>query len=228
MVKNKNIFIIAAIVTLMLLVSIYSFNTFLNVQRERAIIDRMEQVLDEYQELQTLSLMSNVFGRDMTCISLENSLRHMDRTLWETGVKIDKYRQATEEFFEDPFYLQQKTRFNRNEVLYLSMLQEMKEWCTFNQTTVLFFYKKKEDCPNCDEQSFVLTDLNKEMDEELAIFSFDSDLQLPSIQTLELFYNITQKRYPCTVIEEEVICGLQNRRQMKEALCDYGKVTDCS
>jgi len=226
MVTNKGIFITAAIITVMLFISIYSFNLFLNTQRERIIIDRMEQVLDEYQELQALSLMSDVFGKEMTCLSLKSRLSHMDKTLWDTGVKIDRYREVTEKFITDPFYLNQKRKFNRNEIIYFSMLQNMKQWCEFNQTTILYFYKKKEDCPDCDAQAFVLTDLNREIDSEIAIFSFDSDLELPSIKILELFYDI--KSYPCIVVENNTYCGLHNKNEMIDILCGYKNISLCS
>ena len=226
MVADKKIFIVAAVITIMLFISIYSFNLFLNTQRERVVIERMEQVLDEYQEIQTLSLMSDVFGKEMTCLSLEKRLAHMDKTLWETGVKIDKYREVTKKFITDPFYLDQKRKFNRNEVLYLSMLKEMKDWCEFNQTIILYFYKKKEFCPDCDGQAFVLTDLNKEINDEIAIFSFDSDLELPCVSTLELFYNITS--YPCLVIEDNTYCELFDKDQLIDLLCGYRDLSLCS
>lgn len=226
MVTNKGIFIAAAIITVMLFISIYSFNMFLNTQRERVVIDKMEEVLDEYQELQVLSLMSDVFGKEMTCLSLESRLAHMDKTLWDAGVKIDRYREVTEKFVTDPFYIDQKRKFNRNEIIYLSMLKEMKDWCEFNQTIILFFYKKKEDCPDCDAQSFVLTNLNKEIGDEIAIFSFDSDLQLSSVKTLELFYNITS--YPCLAIEDSVYCGLHNKNNLVDLLCEHKDISLCS
>ena len=223
MVKSRKIFVIAAIITLMLFVSVYSLNLFLNGQRERVVIERMEDVLEEYQEIQALSLMSDVFGKEMTCLSLESRLAHMDKTLWDTGVKIDRYREATEKFITDPFYLEQKKKFNRNEIVYFSLLQNMKQWCTFNQTTILYFYKKKEFCPDCDAQAFVLTDLNREIDPEIAIFSFDSDLGLPSIRTLELFYKVDS--YPCTVIEDIAYCGLHDKDEMEELLCENGNIS---
>jgi hypothetical protein len=225
MVTNKGIFIIAAVITIMLFVSIYSFNLFLNTQRERVVIEKMEDVLEEYQEIQALSLMSDVFGKEMTCLSLESRLTQMDKTLWDTGIKIDKYREVTERFITDPFYIDQKKKFNRNEIIYFSLLQNMKQWCTFNQTTILYFYKKKEECPGCDTQAFVLTDLNKEIDPEIAIFSFDSDLELPSINTLERFYNIDS--YPCIVIENSTYCGLHNKNKMINLLCDHGDISLC-
>ena len=226
MVANKGIFITAAIITVMLFISIYSFNMFLNTQRERVVIERMEQVIDEYQEIQALSLMSDVFGKEMTCLSLEKRLAHMDKTLWDTGIKIDRYREVTEKFIIDPFYLNQKKKFNRNEVIYLSMLKGMKDWCEFNQTVILYFYKKKEYCPDCDDQAFVLTDLNKEIDSEIAIFSFDSNLELPSIDTLELFYSIDS--YPCIVIEDDTYCSLHDKNQLTARLCDYRNLSICS
>ncbi|MAE43331.1 hypothetical protein CMO93_06150 [Candidatus Woesearchaeota archaeon] len=223
---NKKIFVTAAIITLILFISIYSLNFFLNSQREKIVIDKMEDILDEYQEIQVLSLMSDVFGSEMSCLSLESTLAHLDRTLWDTGIKIDRYREATEGFLTDPFYLKQKRKFNRNEVLYFSMLKEMKDWCEFNRTVILFFYKKKEDCPDCDAQSFVLTDINKEIGPEIALFSFDSDLDLPSIKTLGLFYKITS--YPCIVIEDETHCGLYDKGQLTDLLCDYKDLSLCS
>ena len=225
MVSNKGIFIAAAVITLMLFISIYSLNFFLSSQREQAVLDRMEDIIDSYQEIQTLALMSDVFGQEMTCLSLESSLIHMDKTLWDTGLKIDKYRKATEKFITDPFYIKQKKKFNRNEVVYYSMLQNMKQWCEFNQTTILYFYKKKEFCPDCDAQAFVLTDLNKQIDPEVAIFSFDSDLDLPSVNTLETFYNIS--KYPCIVIEGNTYCGLHNKNELIDTICEHKNISLC-
>lgn len=219
MVIKKNIFVYAAIITVLLLLLIYWLNFYFNSLREDAVVDRMEEILDEYQEIQALSLMNDVFGGNITCLSLENTLSYMDKTLWDTGVKIDRYREATEQFSIDPFYQDQKRKFNRNEIIYFSMLKRMKEQCQFNQTVILYFYKKKEDCPDCDAQAFVLTDLNREIDPEIAIFSFDSNLDLASTRTLGLFYNITD--FPCIVVEENAYCGLKDKNQIVDILCGY-------
>ena len=149
----------------------------------------------------------------------------MDRTLWDTGIKIDNYREVTEKFSTDPFYQDQKRKFNRNEVIYFSMLKSMKKQCDFNQTTILYFYKKKEDCPDCDAQAFVLTDLNNEIDSEIAIFSFDSNLDLASVKTLELFYDITS--FPCIIVEDYTYCGLKDKNQIVDILCEHKDHSIC-
>ena len=225
MAINKHIFFYAALITMLLFISIYSLNGYLNAKREKEVVDRMQDILDEYQEVQTLSLMSDVFGKEMTCLTSENTLSQLDKTLWDTGVRIDRYRQATENFVTDPFYLEQKIKFNRNEVTYFSMFQKMKEACNVNQTVISFFYKKKESCRDCDAQSFVLTDINREIDNEIAIFSFDTDLELPTIKSLEIFFNVTS--FPCIVIEGNTYCGLKDKNAVTDIICKYRHHSIC-
>lgn len=223
---RRSIFLTAFLLTTLLFLTIFSFNLYLSRERERAVLDNMDAILEEYEELQALTLLSELFDDDTGCIAMGSRLSHMDRTLWDAGIKIDKYRTVTEEFMSDPFYLEQKRKFNRNEVRYFSMLKEMQERCVVNQTVLLYFYKRKEECADCDAQSFVLTDMNRELDEELSIFSFDVDLELPSISVLRQFYNVTE--YPCMVIEDGLHCGLHNKNQLTDVLCAYNNLSICS
>ena len=169
MVKKRILFV-GFLITLLIFITIYFTNIILNKQREDAIDERMTSLIENYEEMQTLSMMSNLFGEEGTCLIMQAQLLNMNKEIWETGRKIDQYRTITEEFMDDPFYLEQKRRFNLNEALYFSLLEQMKKSCEVNQTTLLFFYQKKENCPDCDAQSFVLTDIRHEFDEELAIF----------------------------------------------------------
>jgi hypothetical protein len=225
MVK-RSIFLTGFLLTVLLFLIILSFNLYLSRERERAVLDKMDEILEEYEELQALTLLADLFDEESGCIAMASRLSHMDRTLWDAGIKIDRYRTITEEFMDDPFYLEQKRKFNRNEVRYFSMLKEMKQRCVVNQTVLLYFYKRKEECADCDAQSFVLTDMNREIDEELSIFSFDADLELPSISVLTQFYNVTD--YPCMVIEDGTYCGLRDKRMMTDVLCQGRNLSICS
>lgn len=206
---NKKLFIVAGFITILLFILIYSLNIFISVQREDLLTDKMDIIIDEYEEMQTLSLMSDVFGKDATCLAMRDLMGQMDKSLWDLGTKIDKYRRLTEEYMSDPFYLEQKKKFNRREALYYTLLKETKTWCDVDAVTILFFYRKSEDCPDCDAMSFVLTDLRKNVDMDFGLFSFDADLDLSSINTLVDYYNVTS--YPCVVIEENTRCGLYNK-----------------
>lgn len=202
----------------------------MNNKREETVIKRMDQMVEEYEDIQTLLLMSEFFGEEATCVALESILANMNKEIWNLGSKLDSYRQVTEEFMEDPFYQDQKKRFNRREVLYFSVLKKMKDMCKLNQTVVSFFYRKKEFCSDCDAQSFVLSDLKRNLekikkDEEVPMFSFDVDTNLPSINLLTTFYNITN--YPCIVIEDKPYCKLHNKKQLISLLCKESTLPIC-
>lgn len=224
-IKNKPILIIAFLITLLIFISIYFSNLLLHKEREDVIEERMAAFIENYQDVQTLSLMSDVFGEEVTCLAMEAQVLSMNNELWETGTKIDQYRARTEEFMDDPFFLEQKKIFNRNEVLYFSMIKGMEEWCEVNQTSILFFYKKKEECVDCDAQAFVLTDIKHELGNEVAIFSFDQDVALAPVAILAEYYNVTT--YPCTVIGEETYCGVYSKEEILKILCQEKDFSIC-
>ena len=223
MAIRKSVFVISFLVTVIILMSVIFSNMFLSEEREEAVVERMNDIVNEYEEMQTLFFMSEFFGEEATCVALESMLSSMNEELWDLGVKIDSYRQVTEEFTRSPFYVDQKTEFNRRAVLYYSMLRRMKEMCDVNQTIMSYFYKKKEDCPDCDEQSFVLTDIrhdleDKDMSQSLALFSFDANIDIPSLQLLTRYYNISE--YPCLLIGDSVHCGLYRKDDVLDLLCN--------
>ena len=227
---NKKIFLIGLLITSILFISILFFNSLANNKREKEVLERMNSVVGEYENIQTLIFMSEIFGEDSTCVGLQSTLSTMDKGLWDLGIKIDLYRQVTENFMQDPFYVQQKTEFNRKEVLYFAMLKKMKDMCKINQTIVSYFYKKKEECPDCDSQSFVLADIKRDLErlnkeDELAIFSFDTDLNLSSVNLLTRVYNITS--YPSIVLGNTTYSGLYNKKEATRLFCKERKLPIC-
>ncbi len=226
MVKNVKILLFALLITFLIFISIYFSNILLNKKREEVILERMDTVIENYEDMQTLSVMSDVFGEEVTCLSMNAQILSMNKELWDTGRKIDQYREVTEQFMNDPFYLEQKRRFNRNQVLYFSMLKRMNDWCEVNQSVILYFYKKKEECPDCDAQAFVLTDIKNDLNQEIAIFSFDSDLALAPVTILAQYYNVTT--YPCIIVDEIPYCGLYDKKMMMEIFCASKNLSTCS
>ena len=103
--------------------------------------------------------------------------------------------------------------------------------CGFDYTIVSYFYRKKEFCPDCDAQSFVLSDIKKDLedlerDEELLIFSFDADLELPAVNILIRHYNITE--YPSIIIDDRPYTGLYKKNGLKKMLCKDNNLSICA
>ena len=230
MEMNVRLMVLSLIITLLVFFGVFFASGVFSDKRETAVIDKMDRVIKRYEDMQTIMFMSSIMGENATCPALKAGLSEMNKDLWDLGNKIDNYRQATEQFHKDPFYLNQKREFNRQEVLYLMMLRKMKDTCGINQTIVSFFFKRKEDCPDCDAQAFVLTDIKKDSEkfskkDEIAIFSFDVDTNLTTVNLLTLYYNITE--YPCSVIESGTYCGLRNKKELLNALCKNSSLSVC-
>jgi len=205
---KKSVFLIAFLITAFLLITILFLGNILNSQRKTAVEDKMT-IISDLNDVQTYSLLSSVYGEKLACLAFNSKLAAWDQTLWKLGVKLEQYRVATEEFAKDPFYLQQKTTFNENEVLYMAFLTKAKKECNLSQTVISFYYKKAEVCPKCDDQSFVLSDIKRELGDGVSIFSYDDDLNITSISLLQKYYDI--KEYPCVVINEKPFCGIRDK-----------------
>jgi hypothetical protein len=216
---KPRIFLIALIITLFLLSTTLLIGSVFNNKRYAYIDAQFNKMYNNFNEMQTFFLMADTYGDKMACIAFEKRMSEMDKFLWDLGKKIDQYREASEEFQKDPYYLKQKAAFNENELYYLMMLKKLKERCSYHQAIILFFYKNAKECNKCDDQSFVLTDINKDIDKEVAIFSFDMDLNLSSLEVLAKYYNVS--KYPCTVINDHPFCGMQDKNFILKRICDY-------
>jgi hypothetical protein len=214
---SRWVFAKAFVITVLVMVIIYSVNVFLNSKREISVAADMDETVETLQEMEALTQLMHEFGENSTCLTLKTQLQLLDKQTWRLGDKIEDYRKLTQEYMSDPYYLQQKRKFNRQEVLYLSLLGQIRQKCDINQTVILYFYRSVEECDKCDDQAFVLTHLNQRIDPELAIFSFDHDLDIPSVNVLENVYNVTS--YPCIVVEGETYCGIRGTQEVEGYLC---------
>jgi len=215
MAMKKNLFLIAFLITVCLLSVILIIGNFMNNSRKTYVSDQM-QIITDVSELQTYSLMTDVYGDKMACVAFKQKLQQWDKSLWDLGLKLETYRTATEEFEKDQFYLDQKKKFNENEVLYLMFLTKVKKECQLNQDIISFFYQNSYDCKKCDDQSFILTDIKQDLGEHVSIFSFDADLNITNTKILMDYYDI--KQLPCIVINEEKYCGIQDKKFILQKL----------
>lgn len=214
---GTTIFVVALVITVFLLLTVVLLGALLDKRREEYIDTNVQKLYNELSEMQTFFLMAEVFGDEMACVAFRSKLQDMDQTIWNLGRKIDQYRIASEEFRTNPYYLEQKKIFNENELFYLILLKQMKDRCNYSQAIVLFFYQNSDDCKKCDDQSFVLTDINKDIEDEISIFSFDMDLNLTTLKVLSDYYRIDQ--LPCVIVEDTKMCGMQDKKTIMKEIC---------
>ena len=217
MTLDRKLYLLAFLITSFLLASLFAIGAVFNTRRESRINSMVDEAYGNLRDMQTFMLMTDVYGTEMGCLAAQSKLQQLDQSIWDLGVRIDRYRVATEEFQRDSFYLDQKKVFNENEFLYLLLVSQLKRNCAQNSSVVLFFYRDSHTCPKCDDQSFVLSDIKRDAEDQVLIFSFDMDLGLTTLNLLAEYYGLDA--YPCLVIGEQRHCGMQDREFIVQQLC---------
>lgn len=213
---KKSVFLIAFLITAFLLSSILLIGSLMNNERKGYVQDQMT-IIKDMNDIQSYSLMSDVYGNKIACLALKKKLKDWDASLWDLGMKLEQYRVASEEFQKDPFYKEQKKIFNENQLLYLLFLTKIKKECDIEQSIVTFFYQNSADCRKCDDQSFVLSDVKRAVKDEVSIFSFDMDLNISNVKLLSEYYEVDQ--LPCVIVDEHKTCGIQSKEFILDQMC---------
>ena len=222
---DKKLFFIAFLITITLFFVILVVTSVMNNERQGIIDERTDLLLSEYKDMETINLLSEIYGEEFFCIGLKKKLEELDKYLWDTGSKIENYQDASSTFVKDQSYVKQKKTFNQNEIYYLALFKNFQKKCNWSNKVIFYFYRNSKDCPDCDAQSFVLTDIKQSLDQDVAIFSFDMDLGLSSLESLNDYYKI--KEYPCVIVDEKAYCGLRDKKEILEILCQGFNIDYC-
>lgn len=94
------------------------------------------------------------------------------------------------------------------------LVSELGQRCNFKPVTVIYFYSNK-DCPDCEKQGYVLTAL-REKYPALRIYSFDADLELSAIKTLQIISDVPST-FPTLVIDKKVYTGFKSIEDIEKA-----------
>ena len=102
------------------------------------------------------------------------------------------------------------------------LTKELSNRCDVKPVTVLYFYTN--DCAECTKQGYVLTAL-REKYPQLRIYSFDSNLDLSAIKTLEAINKVPDTR-PTLVIGDDVYAGFKSIDEIQTVLAPELKKLD--
>jgi hypothetical protein len=96
---------------------------------------------------------------------------------------------------------------------------ELSQKCSFKPIHILYFYKN--DCADCEKQGYALTAL-REKYPELRVYSFDADLDLSAIATLETIYKVSSD-LPALVINEKLYTDYQSIETIEKLIPELKK-----
>lgn len=101
--------------------------------------------------------------------------------------------------------------------------QRIAEKCDRQPISVLYFYSNEGDCPECQREGYVLTDLRQDHP-ELRVYAFDTNLNLSAIDTLKSMFDL-KDRLPAIVINGEAYYGFQSRARLENLLPELEPAT---
>ncbi|MFH1071938.1 MAG: hypothetical protein V1743_00750 [Nanoarchaeota archaeon] len=224
---KKRRYVAAFFITLLIfilgnLVGIVIESKRVNVIEQKSQLQRLD-----YESLQVQYLYMNQLIQERDCDAMSKAFESNVRSLEDARLKLETYEQ------DSLLYKQDFEVLRRNYVLaqirYFLLAKQTKELCKKDIVSVLYFFSSKEECPDCEEQAFVLTYFKKLLKDNILIFSFDGRMEdEPMILLLKERYNVTS--YPTIVVEGVRYEGLFNKNKLQKELCKQytnNTILDC-
>ncbi len=213
---SKEIYIIALIATTGIFVLGLLLGLVMENARTQYVENRyVEQELD-FRSSQLQYEYLNLLEQKENCPAIYETLYTNLEDLEKTRVRIETYGDDAT-LAKDDFELLEREYFLA-EVRYWLLANRAKEICDHDIVTLLSFSSDEEECPSCDEQSFVLSYMKKELGEKLLIFSFNvKTVDEPMIEILKTAYTITT--YPSIVVNDDLYVALHDVNVLMPAVC---------
>ncbi|MGM5484548.1 MAG: hypothetical protein ACQEP1_01620 [Nanobdellota archaeon] len=175
-----------------------------------------EQSLDlESLQLQYQFLESMTGSRD--CDAYMRTFDTYLKDLEDTRIRLERYKDNADVNEEDFRRLWRK--YILAQLRYYRISKEANEVCDVDKVTVLYFFSDKKECPNCEEQAFVLNYFKKLLKEDILVFSIDANFERePLVKMLKERYEVDD--YPTLVIGDKVKEGLTDKDEILSIICD--------
>jgi hypothetical protein len=146
------------------------------------------------QDLGGQSALSDELG------SLEEKLSYAQR---DRGVK-------------DPEVQTLKRYYSLLEIKDYILMQKISEKCGKSPMTIIYFYSTDNDCPDCEREGYVLTDLRSQFP-YLRVYSFDYNLDISAVKTL-ISINKVENKLPAVYIKNKMYYGLQGLDDIRKIM----------
>ena len=126
---------------------------------------------------------------------------------------------------EDVLWL--KKNYSLLEIKDYILMKKLAANCAVKPVYILYFYSNKTGaCPDCQKEGAVLTELRKTYP-GLRVYSFDYDLDLGALKTLESLYDV-QPNLPALVIHKQAEYGWKTVADTEKIMPELSTLTGTS
>lgn len=223
---NRKRYLMAGILTAFVFILGIMLGMVIEGQRVQYIdkVNRIEKL--DYSSLQLQYAYIDQLSREENCEAVSKTFESSVKSLTETSERLESYEKNANLNKEEFKVL--KREYILSQLNYWLLAQRTKKICERDLVTILYFYSTEKECPDCEEQAFILTYLKQKFGNKLLIFALDSTYtEEPMINMLKNQYDV--KEYPTIVIENEAFEGFVSKSQILNIICDkYNKkIEEC-
>lgn len=187
----RNVIISLVITALLIGTVIYAIN-YLNNQRVEQLSDLQNQLATDTLSVETqFQLLESASCEDLAGgNALSQEVSDLGDRLSVAESQLGNTNQQV---------VQLKEQYTLLQIRDYLLTQRLTQTCGFKPTVVLYFYSDKPgSCPDCDRASYALSYLHS-LNPNLRVYTFDYDLDLAALDTLEQVEKI-QPKFPAFVI----------------------------
>lgn len=190
------------LISFLLTVLIFFFAIIISYGLDFVRIDEILTTIDDYK-LSTDSYIvetefMDVFGGDR-CEIMKKRISDLKQEIEDVGEDLSKYGQKS--FFKKKDFDYLKRKYFILELKLYSWINELNDNCDNKYSTILFFYRIDDDIS--ERQGYILTELAKEQQDKVFVFSFDGGYEdEPLIDLIKLQYNVTN--FPTMIVNNDI------------------------
>ena len=207
--QNNKRYLVAFIITGAVFGTALTVSTVFNNARLEQIRAIQENIATDILSLETqFDLLSELSCRDIR----ENSV------LSETLADVSRRVSYTEEKLgaDNAEVIRLKRQYTLLQIKDLLLMKKVSQKCGLEPVFILYFYSNEKDCPDCERQGYVLTELGDKYP-KLRIYSFEYNLDLPALKTL-LTINDLKNELPALVIDGKPHYGFRSVEDTKKLI----------
>ncbi len=193
---QKYRYVAAGILTLVIFMLGVFLSNFVDAERSSQLQNSLSEDIASMESRQ-LQLSYLESGEIQRCDALEAGLKNIVSSYNKRLGRVQNYQEDS--FFKADRFRVLKQRYIISGIRYWIFTQELREKCSFDKPTALFFTSDIDDpCPECKRLGEQLTLLKRETGGDLLVFSVPLEMDDGMIELLATQYNVT--RPPAVVI----------------------------
>ncbi|HIH37804.1 hypothetical protein J4460_00195 [Candidatus Woesearchaeota archaeon] len=214
-------YVAAAVITVLVFLLGVLLGLVIENERVTAIQRQNHQQQIEFSSLQLQYQYVDQLSLEQNCPALLKAFDRAVESLENSRLKLEYYTQNANTINKQDFEAMEG-EYTLAQVRFWLFAKRSKQICNNDIVPIIYFFSTKKECPDCDQQAFILTYLKKLLDDKLLNFALDGRREdEPMITILKSSYNVTS--YPTIIIGDRVYEGFVSKEDILKEVCSQYK-----